>query len=191
MNTTKPYVNLISLPFKVNEKGEIENCLYELHWCHDSMAAAINYYGFVTGEKLSLEKLVDKRAEINGMTALLFGALKVSQGVTVAEFQALLKIITVDDIRAPVLVGVANYWLEPEPEADITDFDLQWPEIKTKRESNEFYYPAFQAELLEAGMNLTEIGKLTMRGMEMILKITRGVREDLGERWLYGEDQPD
>ncbi len=191
MNTTKPYINLISLPYKVNEEGEVENCLCELHWCHDSMAAAINYYGFVTGEKLSLEKLVDKRAEINGMTALLFGALKVSQNVTVAEFQALLKIITVDDIRAPVLVGVANYWLEPEPEAEPTDFDLQWPEIKTRKESQEFYYPAFQMELLEAGMNLTEIGKLTMRGMETILKITRGVREDSGERWLYGEDNPD
>lgn len=189
MNTTKPYVNLIPLPYSIDDEGNITDRLFELHWCHDSMAAAIDYYRHITGEKLSLERLVDRRDETEGMLSLLFGALRVSEGITFADFQALLQSgITTEQIRPAVIIGVANYWLEPEPQAEITEFDLQWPEIKAKHGKHEFYYPGFQLELLEAGFRLDEIGKLTMRGMEEILRNTRGDREDPGERWLFGED---
>jgi len=176
MDKLKPYVNL----------ADYDGRIVELEWCNDAIAHAADYYRHITGECLNFKLIMKQYREPVICTALFFGALKVATGMPLRDFSA--KNMSYEQIYLPVKDGLENYF-DASNVRKMPEGDEEWPDTQKQvnKPNEDIELLTYQAIMKKWGFSLTEIGRMTMRGMQAAALELSGVKES-DDSWLFGKE---
>lgn len=108
----------------------------ELAWCHDAIGYAIDYWHHLTEQNITSEELLKLSSTIGGMQALLYGAMRAGEGVTISEFEQKYQDENIETYIEAVADGLIRYLPKPDI-SEIDEFeegDEAWPEVKKPKE---------------------------------------------------------